>query len=399
MKACDYLRIKFLLVCLAMAMVPSPYGFCQQNGDLPDLGLKGYVKGMQNTWIKDSDSSLTLWNNFHNRLDFSLQAMPGLGFYAGLRTQFVYGGLVEVMNAWIPDYASLESRDKGLFDLTAVLASGPAYILKTAADRLYADFTNGRLNVRVGRQRINWGMSLVWNPNDIFNAFSYFDFDYEERPGSDALRAEYYTGVSSSVQAALAFDHTRRPTAAAMYRFAKAGYDIQLMGGKTPLDWVAGAGWAGDILGAGFRGEASYFAPAGTDTLHGNLFLAAAEIDYTFRNSLNVHGGLLYNSTGTNGPAGQGSAMFGREVSARFFTPARYSVFSRISYPFSPILTAGLTCILNPCDYSVFINPSVDLSISDNWQLLLTGQIFAGSPGTEFGGYGSMAYLRLKFSF
>ena len=187
------------MVCLAMALGHPPKGFSQQNGDVPDLGLKGYVKGMQNTWIKDADSSLTLWNNFHNRLDFSLQAMPGLDFYAGLRTQFVYGGLVEVMNARMPDYASLESRDKGLFDLTAVLASGPAYILKTEADRLYADYTNGRLNVRVGRQRINWGMGLVWNPNDIFNAFSYFDFDYEERPGSDALRAEYYTDRKSVV--------------------------------------------------------------------------------------------------------------------------------------------------------------------------------------------------------
>ena len=37
-------------------------------------------------------------------------------------------------------------------------------------------------------------MNLVWNPNDLFNAFSFVDFDYEERPGSDALRIQKYTG-------------------------------------------------------------------------------------------------------------------------------------------------------------------------------------------------------------
>ena len=34
-----------------------------------------------------------------------------------------------------------------------------------------------------GRQRINWGQTFVWNVNDVFNAYSYFDFDYKERPG------------------------------------------------------------------------------------------------------------------------------------------------------------------------------------------------------------------------
>jgi hypothetical protein len=392
-------RITFLFLLAALVWVPAHHGFGQQTDDLPVFSLKGYVKGLQNTWVKDVDSTWTLWNNFHNRLDFNVQALPGLSLHAGLRTQFLYGGLVEVMNTYIPDYASLESRDVGFFDLTAVLASGQSYILKTQADRLFAEYSAGKLNLRLGRQRINWGMGLVWNPNDIFNAFSYFDFDYEERPGSDAIRAEYYTGLSSSIQAAMSFDHTRKPTAAAMYRFTYGGYDIQLMGGKTPSDWVIGSGWAGDIRGAGFRGEASYFVPCDPDSRIGKLLLATAELDYTFRNSLYVHGGFLYNSNGTTGPAGQGSVLFGREVSARFFTPARYSVFSQISYPFSPILTAGLACIFNPGDYSVFINPSVDLSVSDNWQLLLTGQIFTGDPGSEFGGYGGMAYLRLKYSF
>ena len=78
-----------------------------------------------------------------------------------------------------------------------------SFFLNTTIDRLWVDFNYGKLQVRAGRQRINWGQTLIWNPNDIFNAYSFFDFDYIERPGSDAVRVQYYPGSSSSVEAAV----------------------------------------------------------------------------------------------------------------------------------------------------------------------------------------------------
>ncbi|MCG8318265.1 MAG: hypothetical protein MI921_02070 [Cytophagales bacterium] len=50
----------------------------------------------------------------------------------------------------------------------------------------------------IGKHRINWGKSYVWNPNDVFNAYSFFDFDYEERRGTDALLIKYTTSPFSS---------------------------------------------------------------------------------------------------------------------------------------------------------------------------------------------------------
>lgn len=40
---------------------------------------------------------------------------------------------------------------------------------------------------------------MAWNPNDWFNTYNYFDFDYEERPGTDAIRVRVYfkDGMSS----------------------------------------------------------------------------------------------------------------------------------------------------------------------------------------------------------
>ena len=57
--------------------------------------------------------------------------------------------------------------------------------------------------MRIGRQRINWGVNLAWNPNDLFNAYSLIDFDYQERSGVDAIRFQYYTGEMSSIEFAI----------------------------------------------------------------------------------------------------------------------------------------------------------------------------------------------------
>ena len=99
-----------------------------------------------------------------------------------------------------PDYEQMIDEEGGYFDLGTVLISADGWFLHSAIDRAWVDYTLGKLQVRAGRQRINWGVNLVWNPNDIFNTFSYFDFDYEERPGTDAVRVQYYTGTTSSAE-------------------------------------------------------------------------------------------------------------------------------------------------------------------------------------------------------
>ena len=114
-----------------------------------------------------------------------------------------------------------------------------------------------------GRQRVNWGVNLVWNPNDVFNTFSYFDFDYEERPGTDAVRVQYYTGVTSSAE--LVYKMGKKCQRNGFGRLVSFhhnwNYDFQFLGGWVGTDFVAGTGWSGDIRGAGFRGEITQFVP------------------------------------------------------------------------------------------------------------------------------------------
>ncbi len=53
----------------------------------------------------------------------------------------------------------------------------------------------------------------------------------------------------------------------------------------------------------------------------------------------------------------------------------------------------------NPNDKSVFVGPTFDVSLSSSIEFLFTGQLFFGEPMTEFGDYGKLAYVRLKWNF
>src|SRR5210317_1168395 len=113
--------------------------------------------------------------------------------------------------------------DPGYMNMTLLtdgkLGDNTGYALTTTIDRLWLQFTFGNLEIIAGRQRINWGQTLVWNPNDIFNSYSYFEVDYPERPGSDALRFQYYTGDASTIEVAAKIDSAKQVTAAGYFRF------------------------------------------------------------------------------------------------------------------------------------------------------------------------------------
>ncbi|MCB0557706.1 MAG: hypothetical protein KDD09_02100, partial [Phaeodactylibacter sp.] len=144
-------------------------------------------------------------NLIHNRLNFRWMINDELKLRTDLRTRVFYGDLVRAN----PNYGdAIDNVNNDYFDLSLVLLDENAWVVQSMIDRLYLEYFKGNWEVRLGRQRINWGISTVWNPNDIFNAFSFTDFDYEERPGSDALRVKYYTGFASSVELAVRmFDH------------------------------------------------------------------------------------------------------------------------------------------------------------------------------------------------
>jgi hypothetical protein len=97
-------------------------------------------------------------------------------------------------------YAESLESDKGWMDLSWYLATGKRVALNSTFDRLLVTFEKESWNVLLGQQRINWGQTLVWNPNDIFNTYSFFDFDYVERPVCDAFHSSPNTLLQQTRQ-------------------------------------------------------------------------------------------------------------------------------------------------------------------------------------------------------
>jgi hypothetical protein len=370
--------------------------YSQDTKTQRNWSLTGYIKDLQLAYYKDPAGIWLLNNELHNRIDFRWYPSKSLNLHIGMRNRLVYGNFVGVYQSV---YAALIAKDYGYLDMTRLIANDSSYLAVSNIDRANIRYTTGKFEVTVGRQRVNWGIGFIWTPNDIFNSFSYFDFDYEERPGSDAVKLEYYTGTTASVQVVGSLNSNKRPTIAGMYRFNKWEYDLQFLAGMMVNDLVVGGGWAGQIKGAGFRGEISYFIPADHPMDSTGQLEATVDADYTLKDGLYLHAAVLYNSTGTTGPAGGYNYLINTNISVKDFTLARYSLFAEVAYPITPLIRADASAIFNPSDKSVFAGPSVDISLSNNWHLLLLSQLFYGDTGTEFGGFGKIWYARLKWSF
>jgi hypothetical protein len=343
--------------------------------------------------------SLLFQNQVHNRLNFAWYANE-FTVYAEFRTRILSGDLVND----IPGYDRLIDSNNDYFDLSANVVNTRSIIINTMADRLYVQWVKNNWEIKAGRQRINWGVNLAWNPNDLFNAYSYFDFDYEERPGSDALRISYYTGVASGVEvAAKMADEIDDFVAAGMWKINKWNYDIQFLAGLAQGDIALGTGWAGNLGNAGFKGELTYFHKAidtKVNSSYDGIFLGALSADYSFPGSLYLNASVMYNSEGSYHPD-FGLTFIGlRPGTVRDLSPYKWSSFIQAAYQISPLFYSSLALIGYPGGDSFFINPALTISLKQNLDLDLIGQLFYGDDlNGDFSAIVKAGYLRLKWSF
>ena len=354
--------------------------------------FNGYLSNMQTVMYEKWDENWLAENQFHNRLNLRYYANEKWTFDLELRTRLLYGDLVQ----FIPDYSEMVSGDGGWLDLSWLILDKPSFFLYSAIDRLWVDYTSGNFQIRAGRQRINWSKNLVWNPNDIFNAYSYFDFDYIERPGSDALRIQYYTGSSSSIDLAAKVDSANKVTAAVRYIFSAFNYDIQFLTGVfEDEDFVLGTGWAGNIKGAGFRGEFTWF--HSMKDSHPEQFIFSISGDYTFRNSLYIGLDFLYSNIEYD-YNGFGEFYFS-SLNVKNITFTDFNILAQVTYPFTPLFSGTLAGIYYPSEDGFFIGPSVEYSILDNLSLSFLFQYFQGKFGTDTISKLTFGFLRLKWNF
>lgn len=382
------LKIYFVFAFLAVLLT----GIRAQEGN-SSLSAKGYLNSMQSAIFEDFDGEWTNDNLLHNRLNFRFYAGSNLTFGLEMRNRIFTGDMLRID----PDYASMMDADRGWLDLSWNLIDEGSVLMNTFLDRLWVDYSGEKFQIRVGRQRINWGQTFVWNPNDVFNAYSYFDFDYPERPGSDAVRLQVYPSYSSTIELVAKIDAEDKLTAAALYRFNKWGYDIQFLGGYVSgADWVIGTGWSGAFGSLSFRGELSWFQPYENfaDTTGTGLFTVG--FDRSFANNANIQFQVMY----CNSPLSLSDfdSFYSGNLSAKNLAFSEFSLFAAVQYPLTPLINIGISSILYPGIDGFFAGPTFDASLSENVDLSFFWQYFKADMTAEEIKM-NLAFLRIKYSF
>jgi hypothetical protein len=355
--------------------------------------VKGYVNTLQSVTFDSLDGTFINDNIIHNRLNFRWYATGNLTFAAEMRNRLFTGDMVR-MGAVFADQAG---ADQGLLDMSWNVASEQSFLINTTIDRLWMDYHTNKFQATIGRQRINWGQTFVWNPNDLFNVYSYFDVDYEERPGSDALRLQYYTSYSSAMELVVKADSAREITAAGLYRFNKWGYDFQFLAGYYDAkDLVIGTGWSGSVGSLSFRGEASLFLPVEDVTDRNGVLIATAGLEKTFSDNSFAQLQLMY----CNSPVDVSnftSFYFG-DLSAKTLAFSEFTAFGQFTRAVTPILNIGLAAMWMPDLQGYFAGPSVSWSIAENLDFSFFWQYFSSDITGDRQDI-NLGFLRIKYSF
>jgi hypothetical protein len=382
MKTKQYILI--LLCCLITTSA---------NAQEKNWSLFGYTSGMPSLIVQQPNGDTWGQMLVHNRLNFNWQTTEYLRIDAGMRNRFITGSEYLINPKSISD-------DLGLVNMSWNWIEGKNALANTSLDRLYATFEKEKLRLQLGRQRINWGQTFVWNPNDIFNAYSFFDFDYPERPGCDAFRGTDYHNATSSSE--LAISHrNNKVTAAMLHRWNRNNVDYQLIAGEqAETDLVIGGALTRDFKGLNLRSELSYFHPI--KNLAGTSGIVAVSVgaDYIFSNSLMLQTEVLYNNVGKvfsdNGLMG----LYAAPLSAKYLSICNWNVFANVSYPVTPRLNGGLSGMYFVDIKSYYTGLSFDYSVIQNLDFSFIAQYFSNIGNYTAGNMKILiTFARLKYSF
>jgi len=332
--------------------------------------LNGYVDYVQDvsllhSWIINS--------TILNRLNLEITPFKNAKIEISDRNRLLYGDAVRSGSS----YANLIEQDNGFLQLSKNIYADKNVIFNTSIDRLYFDYTHNKLQYTIGRQRINWGQTFAWNPNDVFNTYSFFDVNYVERKGCDALRLQYFTGVSSHGELAAKLDSKNKTTIAGLYKWTPYNTDVQFLAGyKQNEDLFVGFGFSGYVKGTSLRGELTALHSVVDSVNTKDVVVTSVGFDHSFRNSLSLQGEFLYNSYAKQFSLKNIADFYTLDLSVKTLSIDRYSILLSARYPLTPLINTSLSGMYFFDYRGFFINPGISFSLSDNIEFSIIAQYF-----------------------
>jgi hypothetical protein len=309
---------------------------------------------------------------------------------------------------WIglPDFEVVRDRQSAAWlDLQHIFVDGRHVYWDTSLYRGYVSVRRGPATLTVGRQRIGWGTARFWSPMDMFNPISPLAIEADEREGVDAALLALRSPGDLRWNAVYAPQNGfRRSTSAIRVSRTIFNYDFDAAAARFGEDWTVGGDFAGQIGGAGLRGEMTYRwrhpEPGTIEISTHNALRATIGSDYAFANGLYLVAEYFYNQGQPDSRPGETADVnLLLQFSNEIFTLHRHFVSGGASYPLTPLWKIETYVVTDVAGPSVAVLPKISHSLTANTDLSFGAQLFASSPTGEFHGVSDLAYAELVIHF
>ncbi len=306
----------------------------------------------------------------------------------------------------LPDFATVRDRQSAEWlDLQHVFVNGGNLYWDTSLYRGYVSLHSDTVTLTLGRQRVGWGTARFWSPMDMFNPISPLQIESEERQGVDAaVLALNSPGALRWSTVYAPQDGFRRSTSALRLSRTIHNYDFDVAAARFGQDWTTGFDFAGQLRGAGLRGELTYrwrhpipgSIPIST---HDALRLVIGS-DYAFAKGLYLVGEYFYNQgqpdLAQNRPLNFNLLL---QFSNEIFTLHRHFISAGASYPLTPLWKLETYLVGDVVGPSVVVLPRLSHNLTANTDLNFGAQLFASSRSGEFHGLSDLGYVEFVVHF
>lgn len=360
------------------------------------ISFSGYLRYMNSSSVINSDSTIKD-NLIHNRLRIKLDLNSRFNAVVEMRNRAFFGQATKIN----PNLGNILNNDMGELDLSFVPYDQKELVIHSIFDRAYIKYSSDKWELRIGRQRINWGVNLAWNPNDLFNAYSLIDFDYQERLGVDALRLQYYIGEMSTIEiSAQPGMNIDESIFAGLWKFNLNGSDFQFLFGNYYEDVAIGFGLATNIKNAGVTIESTYFNPKNNSKTSEGLSTSFS-VDYSTKSGIYFNSSFLFNSLGSTKKSTDNN-LFGSfltDISAKRLMPSKLTYFTQVSGNFTPAINGSMTIFHMKGEEMLLIMPSITYELKENLDTMLLAQLIYNQIESNFNSMGVGIFLRCAYNF
>ena len=245
-------------------------------------------------------------------------------------------------------------------------------------DRAYLDLELGDWDLRIGRQAINFGQALIWNPVDLVDSNSPLDFDVVKE-GIDAVRASWAVSSTASVQGLVAF-----PDGGTLSLLRG-----EVLAGSADIGFLAAADARTDevVLGFDVKGDwgvGYWVESAFHDLEEGEDFLrVVAGFDYSFavQDQLYLALQVYRDASGGTGVASYDYASLGAGR-RRFLARSYASLISGLT--FDELTSLNGSVIYNLEDSSYVTTLGLTRYFFENLEVTVRASLFRGSGPGEY---------------